>query len=216
MLKQFYVARNNKRLGPFSAAQLRRFAADGRLRPTDTVWKEGMEKPVAAAKVKSLFLAPLAPASPAGVSAPAENVPVSLPPVDAGAVEPGPSALSTAQAAPAGPIPEATTAPPGPTSPASPPPLRASDHERERQAVANGNSLRPPPEPIRKRYAAAVVGAIVVSQDGVTVYYRKKCSQCGCEDRCRSSMPIGHGITRNTFFCPKCRKNREVQLRGTT
>ena len=64
MLEQYYVARNNKRVGPFSAAQLRQLAADGRLRPTDTVWKEGMDRPVPAAKVKSLFPALVPAASP--------------------------------------------------------------------------------------------------------------------------------------------------------
>ncbi|MBI1916431.1 MAG: DUF4339 domain-containing protein [Planctomycetes bacterium] len=216
MLKQFYVARNNKRVGPFSAAQLRQFAADGRLQPTDTVWKEGMEGPVPAAKVKNLFLAPSPPTPPAGASAPAENVPVSPPPLDAVVVELGPSALSTAPAAPAGPIPEAMTAPPGPTLLASLPPLRTTDHEGETRAVANGNALSPPPERVRKGHVVALVGAIIISQDGVTVYYRKKCSQCGFDDRSRSSMRIINGITRHHFFCPKCRKKREVQLRGST
>ena len=208
MLKQFYVTRNNKRVGPFSAAQLRRFAADGQLRPTDTVWKEGMENPVPAAKVKNLFPA-------ASTSAPAEDVPVSPEPLDAVAIELGSSALATVQVAPAEPIPEVTAAPPDPMPPVSPPPLRATDHEWERRAVANANSPGPPPEPIRKRHAIAVTGAVLVSQDGVTVYYRKKCSQCGFEDACRSSMRIGQGLARNHFFCPKCRKKREVQLRGS-
>ena len=55
MLKQFYVTRNNKRVGPFSAVQLRRFAAVGQLRPTDTVWKEGMPSSVPARSIKGLF-----------------------------------------------------------------------------------------------------------------------------------------------------------------
>ncbi|HYT88290.1 MAG TPA: hypothetical protein VEL76_06190 [Gemmataceae bacterium] len=53
-----------------------------------------------------------------------------------------------------------------------------------------------------------------MSQDGVTVYFLKKCSTCGFEDVCRSNMRIGHGVTRVHFFCPKCRKNREVQIQG--
>jgi hypothetical protein len=53
-----------------------------------------------------------------------------------------------------------------------------------------------------------------MSQDGVTVYYVKKCSECGFEDACRSNMLIGNGVTRAHFFCPKCRKNREVQIQG--
>jgi hypothetical protein len=73
---------------------------------------------------------------------------------------------------------------------------------------------RPPPEPVRKRRAVAVKGAVILSQDGATVHYRKKCSQCGFEDRCRSSMPIGNGTTRAHFFCTQCRKGRDVQIQG--
>jgi hypothetical protein len=55
MADQWYFASDNEKFGPFSAAQLMEAAALGRLRPTDTVWKEGMEKGVLAAKVKNLF-----------------------------------------------------------------------------------------------------------------------------------------------------------------
>src|SRR5947209_4620266 len=120
MLKQFYVTRNNKRGGPFSATDLRRFAADGQLRPTDTVWKEGMEEPVPAAKVKNLFVASLPAAPPASASALAEDGPVSPEPLDATVIELGASALATVQAAPAEPIPEVMTAPADPMPPVSP------------------------------------------------------------------------------------------------
>jgi hypothetical protein len=70
------------------------------------------------------------------------------------------------------------------------------------------------PEPVKKRRAVAVKGAVLVSQDGVSVHYRKKCSACGHEDACRSTMLIGNGTTRASFFCKKCRKNREVEIRG--
>ncbi len=57
-------------------------------------------------------------------------------------------------------------------------------------------------------------GAVIVSQDGHSVFYKKKCFACGHEDGCRSTMVIGIGITRAHFFCTKCRKNREVQMQG--
>ena len=72
---------------------------------------------------------------------------------------------------------------------------------------------RPPPQP-RKLRAVALKGAVILSQDGVDVQYRKKCSQCGFEDRCRSSMRIGNGLTRVHFYCPECRKGRDVQIQG--
>src|SRR5262245_29888764 len=62
MADQFYVARGSKRLGPFSAAQLKAFAAEGQIRPTDPIWREGMANPVPANKVKNLFPDPPAPA----------------------------------------------------------------------------------------------------------------------------------------------------------
>jgi formamidopyrimidine-DNA glycosylase len=64
------------------------------------------------------------------------------------------------------------------------------------------------------RRAIAGNGAVLISQDGYNVHYRKKCSQCGFEDTCRSTMLISIGTTRSHFFCPKCRKNREVQIQG--
>jgi hypothetical protein len=77
---------------------------------------------------------------------------------------------------------------------------------------------RPPaplPEAARKRRAIGLKGAVILSQDGVRVQYRKKCSDCGHEDTCRSSMAIGNGITRSHFYCTRCRKNRMVEIHGT-
>src|SRR5262249_53936274 len=71
-----------------------------------------------------------------------------------------------------------------------------------------------PPEPARKRRAVAIKGAVVMSQDGYTVQYRNKGFQCGFEDACRSSMLIGNGVTRASFFCPSCRKIRVVLIQG--
>ncbi len=55
MSDQWYFASGQKRFGPFSSAQLKECASQGRLQPTDTVWKEGIQKGVSAAKVKHLF-----------------------------------------------------------------------------------------------------------------------------------------------------------------
>ena len=49
------IARDGCRLGPFSGRELRDLAVCGLLLPTDTVWKAGIEKGVAAALVKHLF-----------------------------------------------------------------------------------------------------------------------------------------------------------------
>jgi hypothetical protein len=155
MADELYVARGKHRLGPVSAARLRAFAATGKLLPTDTIWKEGMEQPVPANRVQNLFAIPSAP-----VPTPIAPVP-ELPP-----------ALIVA-----------------------PPP--------------------PPPEQARKRRAVALSGAIILSQDGYHVQYRKKCTTCGHEEASRSTMLISNGSTRAHFFCPKCRKPRQVEIKGT-
>lgn len=177
MADQFYVGSNNNRFGPFSATQLRELADAGRIQPADTVWKEGMEKPILASRVKNLFSPPAPPAPPTAIPPEPAPAPVEAPeaPAEVVTVEP---------------VPVPAAAPPAPSPPA-----------------------RKPEEP-RKRRAVAVKGAVLISQDGVTVHYRKKCIKCGHEDASRSSMHIGHGTIRAHFFCPKCRKNHEVQLQG--
>jgi len=55
MPHQWYVARNNKKHGPFTAAKLKELAAQGRLHPTDMLLREGMQKWVPASTVGGLF-----------------------------------------------------------------------------------------------------------------------------------------------------------------
>jgi hypothetical protein len=91
----------------------------------------------------------------------------------------------------------------------------ATDQSSQTRAIPKEKPTAPPPEPPRKRLAVAVKGAILLGQDGVSVHFRKKCVQCGFEDGCRSTLRIGQGLNRAHFFCPKCRKNREVLIRGS-
>src|SRR5689334_7954791 len=60
MADQWYFAWDNQKFGPFSAAQLKELAALGRLQPKDLVWKNDIERGVAADKVKHLFSDPCA------------------------------------------------------------------------------------------------------------------------------------------------------------
>jgi hypothetical protein len=69
-------------------------------------------------------------------------------------------------------------------------------------------------EQARKGRATAGRGAIVVAQDGINVKYRKKCTVCGHEDSAWHTMPIRNGPTRVPFYCPKCRKSRDVEIMG--
>ncbi len=150
MADRWYYARDENRLGPFSAKELRDLADAGRIVSTDTIWKDGVAAGVPAWRVKNLFAA--------------KPVPV---------------------------------APPPPARPAAPP-----------QPTAG------PSQP-RKGRATAIRGAIIVTQDGTTVFFKKKCHRCGHEDNTRSRMPIATGTTRTRFFCPKCRKLGPVEIQGT-
>jgi uncharacterized RDD family membrane protein YckC len=58
MAANWYVGRDGKRKGPFSAGKLRQMAQSGDLRLNDMVWKEGMPSWVAASTIKGLFSNP--------------------------------------------------------------------------------------------------------------------------------------------------------------
>ena len=63
MAEQWYVARGKEKLGPFSAAQLKALATQGRLLPTDMLHKEGLPKWVTASSAQGLFATTTATAS---------------------------------------------------------------------------------------------------------------------------------------------------------
>ncbi len=67
MADQWYYWHEAEVLGPFSGRLLVDLAAEGKILPTDIVWREGTEQGVAASLVKHLFAA-----APAAVTAPAE------------------------------------------------------------------------------------------------------------------------------------------------
>ena len=72
MAEQWYYARGKDKFGPFTAAQLKALAAQGRILPTDMLHKEGMPKWVAASSVKGLF-------APTKATAPPTPLPVAPP-----------------------------------------------------------------------------------------------------------------------------------------
>jgi hypothetical protein len=179
MANQWYYAHGGGMIGPYSGRQLRELAASGGIVPTDTVWKEGVEKGALASKVKNLF--PLAAAA-----APIEASPPS---------------------------------PRGEPVPARPPdlaPAVATLGVTSPQAKVPGAS-QPGPQQGQARMgrAMAVRGAVIVGQDGVSVKYKKKCTVCGHADSFSHTMPIRNGACKATYFCPKCRKNRDVEIKGS-
>ncbi len=90
----------------------------------------------------------------------------------------------------------------------------------EQTFVARETPPREPPkqapEPqARQKRVVGIKGAILTGQDGVKVMFRKKCEKCGHEDAARSTTIIRPGTSRISFFCPKCRRARSVEITAT-
>ena len=212
MANRWYFTRDSKTYGPYSAGQFRGLAASGRLRPRDTVWKEGMEKRVLAAKVKDLFTAaqlrPPVALTPAADATPPPRAPAEAPPdarpedipddMELVPLVDGPSAAAAVPPkAPA--APEGETAPQlsGPTALA---PAKTEQHPQQQEA--------------QKRRVLSIKGGVLQSQDGATVRFRKKCLKCGQDDTSVTSMAIPPGFLRVNFFCHKCKKSQQVEVHG--
>ena len=229
---QWYYGSGASRQGPFSAAELQSLAAAGKIQPNDTVWKEGVAQGVLAHRVKHLFAAEtevessrvaLAPApaasSPVAESASAhESVKERYAAAETIAAERTHATEGEAKASAASAQPDLV-----PIEPEQP---RAASQASSTDKMNSSEVIEPPEKPAakppvqqpppRKGRATAVRGAVIVSQDGTTVYFRKKCAQCGHEETGRSRLPIRNGVTRAGYFCPKCRKLRPVEIQGMT
>jgi hypothetical protein len=195
---QWYYAWRGEKLGPYSGQQLQDLAQAGKIQPTDTIWQEGTTPGVLATRVRNLFAAETADeASQRSAIAAAQTL---------SARARAPAILSPDLPSPV--IPART--------PAIAPELAPAEAEKNAELVATPPVTPPDAQPKFKRgQASAIRGAIVVSQDGTSVQYRKKCTKCGHEDASKNRMPIRNGITRVTFFCPKCRKMMPVEIQGT-
>jgi len=62
MAEEWYYLNNNEKVGPVSAARLKKLAATGEIKPSDLVWKEGLTDWVEAKRLKGLF--PVAKSAP--------------------------------------------------------------------------------------------------------------------------------------------------------
>ena len=69
-------------------------------------------------------------------------------------------------------------------------------------------------QPKNKARATAGKGAVIMGQDGVTVRFRMKCTECKYEDSSWKTLPIARGTMRVVFYCPKCRKRRQCEING--
>jgi hypothetical protein len=55
MSENWYIARGEQQLGPFTVFELKEMGMAGKVEPTDSVWKEGMANRVPATRVKGLL-----------------------------------------------------------------------------------------------------------------------------------------------------------------
>jgi hypothetical protein len=212
MAEHYYYSQGDNQFGPFSATELRKLAADGRIQPTDSVWREGSGQRVQAARVKNLFATPPPPPSPPGTSAAHSEAPPQEP---AQAPPTAPAGEAPADPAPQGGAAEerpgdaAESSSPESAVPGQPPGgVTSSSSARH---VLEASQRRPEP-PARPKRVVGIKGAVLTGQDGVKAQFRKKCEKCGWEDSARSSTIIRPGSSRVPFFCPKCRRGRAVEI----
>jgi GYF domain 2 len=202
----WYYAHEGLKSGPLSSRQLKDLADADLVFPIDTVWKEGTARGVLATKVKNLLTAkPVHLILPNAQSAPDEEM---TPPPNTGdlitsRLEACPIVSAEAAAA--------TTALAGNGTEPAPDGSTAVEAVDAPAAAAP----RPQPLPTRRARATAGRGAEIVGQDGTTVKFRKRCIVCGYQDTCWHTMPIVNGLTRVSFFCPKCRKSRAAEVHGS-
>jgi hypothetical protein len=72
----WYIARGDQQLGPFTVFELKELGMAGKVEPTDAVWREGMPSRVPATRVKGLLPAePVAVDMPVSSEAAAEDAP---------------------------------------------------------------------------------------------------------------------------------------------
>lgn len=77
-MAQWHVSRDGQQHGPYDDATLKQLAGQGRLAPTDHIWREGMADWVPASKLKGLFSDQPATAAPAA-AAPSPQRPATRP-----------------------------------------------------------------------------------------------------------------------------------------
>jgi hypothetical protein len=198
MASQWYYGERDNRQGPFTDQQLRALADQGRIQPTDMIWKQGIEQGVPAHRVKNLLVAGAATVAPVvtTLASPPPETAEYAPPTETPAAQP-----ETAEYAPAAETPEAEPEAEGEAKEEAKPPERPAETPKSQVKA-------------RKPKAVAIRGCVIVSQDGETVIFTKKCVECGMAETGRSRRPIRMGTTRDTYFCKKCRKVRPVEILG--
>lgn len=91
----WYYAKDGEKHGPISNVDLRNLALEGKIDPTDLVWREGLGDWIVARKVKGLFDSPEQKAAPAEPAPPATEPPATEPVEGAGETPTGDGAVPT-------------------------------------------------------------------------------------------------------------------------
>jgi GYF domain 2 len=236
MAVQWFYGATHAKLGPFTAKQLRELKVLGRLKATDMVWKEGVKNGLAAGEIRGLFESmpanavvmetadlpiPAAVPTEAAVVPAATEIPVAaqqqvpeiIPePLESKALEDDREstlrAADTLLALQNTPVPIETER--------EPPPAETCETVSKPKDLVTPASDQPraKPAPVKMRRATVECGAIIISQDGDRVRFRKKCVRCGFEESCNSVMRLMPGVNRQLFFCPKCRKQVGIAIRA--
>jgi hypothetical protein len=68
------------------------------------------------------------------------------------------------------------------------------------------------PDRPKRGSASALKGAEITGQDGVDARFRMICTTCGTKDKSCRTIKISNKTTKSNYFCPKCRKRREVVI----
>jgi hypothetical protein len=199
MANEWFYARGTKRMGPFSPRQFKDLADAGTIVPSDTVWKDDLKVGVLASRVRNLFVRTTVPVLPVieDVPLPAEDAastPVVIP-IEKAPAEATPAAVVSSDKPPSLDVPESISLVP-----------------LEPAAEPKAPKKKPPEQHVKKGRATAVKGADIVSQDGVYARYRKKCTKCDHKDSACHSVLITNKMFKTNYFCPKCRKGREVAI----
>ena len=236
MAVQWFYGATQAKLGPFSARQLKELSVLGRLKPTDMVWKEGVTNGLPAGDIRGLFNSkqadavvisttdlpvlsavlervldlPLAIAFPVTATKQAAEIireelePKDIPGSREIAVEP-------LNSIPALQIPDAPIA-----AELEPAPAEIAPTPLEPKVMVAPGMERPRAKPTaaRPKRGIAEAGAIIISQDGERVRFRKKCVRCSFEESSNTVMRLMPGVNRQSFFCPKCRKLAEILIRA--
>jgi len=70
----------------------------------------------------------------------------------------------------------------------------------------------PKPPEKKKGRAVALKGCEIAGQDGEYARYRKICTVCHHKDSACHTIVISSRVTKGNYFCPKCRKRRDVVI----